>query len=59
MCVCMWGDRGGEESFEYPGTPESTVSNVSLALLPHEKDLERFEITTLPTLYNEITLTHK
>jgi hypothetical protein len=42
----MWGDIEGEESFQCLETPDSIVSNLSVALRPNEKDLERFEITT-------------
>ena len=50
MCVCTWGDIEGEESCECLETPGSIVSNLSVALCPNEKDLERFEIANSQVL---------
>ncbi len=46
MCVCMWGDFDieGEESFQCLETPGSIVSNLSVALRPNEKDLQRLKL---------------
>ena len=49
-CVCMRGDIEGEESCECLETPGSIVSNLSVALRPNEKDLERFEIANSQVL---------
>jgi hypothetical protein len=48
MCVCMWVE--GEESCECLETPGSIMSNLSVALRPNEKDLERFEIANSQVL---------
>jgi hypothetical protein len=42
--------EGGRRVSVYPATPDIIVSNLSVALRPNEKDLERFQIVDSPIL---------
>ena len=44
--VCVVIEKEGGEFCVYPGTPGITVSNLSFALSPNEKDPARFKIAT-------------